>query len=154
MATIQIGSPVGTLIIREDRGRIVRLTWGRAEVVERTDLLAEAARQVRAYFEGELRRFDLPLAPPGSPFQQGVYRAMSAIPYGETRSYGDIARDLGSVARAVGQACGSNPIPILIPCHRVLGAGGTIGGFSGGRGTPTKRSLLAHEGALSLSLDL
>ena len=154
MATIQIGSPVGTLIIREDRGQIVRLTWGRADVVERTDLLAEAARQVRAYFDGELRTFDLPLAPPGSPFQQGVYRAMSAIPYGETRSYGDIARDLGSVARAVGQACGANPIPILIPCHRVLGAGGTIGGFSGGRGTPTKRSLLAHEGALSLSLDL
>ena len=79
---------------------------------------------------------------------------MAAIPYGETRSYGDIARDLGSVARAVRHACGSNPIPILIPCHRVLGAGGAIGGFSGGRGTPTKRSLLAHEGALSLSLDL
>ena len=154
MATIQISSPDGTLTVREDRGRIVRLTWGRADVVERTELLAEAARQLRAYFDGELRAFDLPLAPSGSAFQQGVYRAMAAIPYGETRSYGDIARDLGSVARAVGQACGSNPIPILIPCHRVLGAGGTIGGFSGGRGTPTKRSLLAHEGALSLSLDL
>ncbi len=152
VATIQIASPVGTLIVSESGGRIGRLTWGTAQAVERTVLLAEAAKQLAAYFDGRLRKFDLPLAPAGTAFQQDVYRAMSEIPYGATRSYGEIARALGSVARAVGQACGSNPIPILIPCHRVLGAGRAIGGFSGGRGTPTKRELLAHEGVLSLSL--
>lgn len=154
MATIQLGSPVGSLIVSEAGGRIVRLTWGKAEVVQRTDLLAEAARQLGAYFAGALRAFDLPLAPAGTAFQQEVYRTMAEIPYGETRSYGDIARDLGSVARAVGQACGSNPIPIVIPCHRVLAAGGAIGGFSGAGGARTKRALLSHEGALTLSLDL
>ena len=154
MATIQIGSPVGSLVITETAGRIVRLTWGKARTVERTSLLAEAAQQLRAYFDGTREFFDLPLAPTGTAFQKDVYRAMSEIPFGETRSYGDLARDLGSVARAVGQACGSNPLPILIPCHRVLGASGNIGGFSGGYGTKTKRALLAHEGALTLSLDL
>ena len=78
----------------------------------------------------------------------------SLVSYHLDRSYGDIAKELGSVARAVGQACGSNPIPILIPCHRVLSAGGQLGGFSGGEGLPTKRALLAHEGLYSLPLDL
>ncbi len=154
VATIQVASPIGTLIVSEGGGRIVRLTWGKAQTVERTDLLAEAAEQLEAYFDGKRRGFDLPLAPARTAYQKDVYRAMSEIPYGSNRSYGEIARALGSVARAVGQACGSNPIPILIPCHRVLAAGGAIGGFSGGRGAATKRALLAHEGILSLSLDL
>ena len=154
MATIQIGSPVGSLTITEASGQIVRVTWGKARTVERTALLAEAAQQLRAYFDGKLHDFDLPLSPSGTDFQKGVYRVMAEIPFGQTRSYGDLAKDLGSVARAVGQACGANPIPIIIPCHRVLGAGGAIGGFSGGSGATTKRALLAHEGALTLSFDL
>ena len=154
MATMQVPSPVGSLVVTERDGTIVRVTWGETERDERSDLLDEAARQLAAYFAGTLRAFDLPLTPAGTGFQQDVYRAMSEIPYGETLSYGDIAHSLGSVARAVGQACGSNPIPIVIPCHRVLAAGGAIGGFSGAGGAITKRALLAHEGALTLSLDL
>ena len=151
---MQIPSPVGQLLITESDGLITRLTWGRLRQDRPSPLLEAAAEQLKAYFEGSLRSFDLPLAPAGTTFQKDVYRAMSAIPFGETRSYGDIAKDLGSVARAVGQACGSNPIPILLPCHRVLGAGGATGGFSGGEGVTSKRALLAHEGALTLSLDL
>lgn len=152
--SIEVTSPVGTLAISEEDGQIVKLTWGRAQSIERTALLDEAADQIAAYFAGPRRGFDLPLRPAGTAFQVQVCRALSDIPFGETRSYGDIAGALGSVARAVGRACGHNPIPILIPCHRVLAAGGQLGGFSGGEGLPTKRALLAHEGILSLPLNI
>ena len=89
----------------------------------------------------------MPLAPAGSGFRQRVWQAMQAIPVGETRSYGALARALGSAPRAVGGACGANPIPILIPCHRVV-AGGGLGGYSGGAGLATKIALLKLEGAL------
>ena len=108
-------------------------------------LLAEAAAQLDAYFAGKLTRFDLPLAPSGSPFETRVWTAMQAIPYGETRVYGDLAELVGSAPRAVGRACGSNPIPIVIPCHRVLAKTG-LGGYSGAGGLATKRHLLALEG--------
>ncbi len=94
----------------------------------------EARQQLRAYFAGELMHFDLPLAPAGTPFQQQVWRALQGIPYGQTRSYGDIAAQLGSplASRAVGAANGRNPLPIVIPCHRVIGASGSLTGFAGG----------------------
>ena len=92
--------------------------------------------------------FDLPLAPEGTAFQKRVYAAMQRIPFGGMRSYGELAAELGSAARAVGGACGSNPLPIVIPCHRVVAAGGGLGGFSGGAGASTKTWLLHHEGAL------
>ena len=111
-------------------------------------MLAEAARQLTEYFAGERREFALPLAPSGTPFRRRVWQAMQAIPYGQTRSYGDLARALDSAPRAVGGACGANPIPLVIPCHRVVGAGGALGGFSGGAGCDTKRQLLALERAL------
>ncbi|WP_372674439.1 methylated-DNA--[protein]-cysteine S-methyltransferase, partial [Aquicoccus sp.] len=102
-----------------------------------------------AYFDGSRFSFELPLRVEGSAFQRAVCNAMLAIPPGETRTYGDIARDLEHPAQAVGQACGANPIPVIIPCHRVLAANG-LGGFSGGVGVEIKVWLLRHEGAAGL----
>ena len=109
-------------------------------------MLADAARQLADYFAGTRRAFDLPLAPRGTGFQQVVWRALLAIPYGETCSYGELARAIGrpAASRAVGAANGRNPIAIVIPCHRVIGADGSMTGYGGG--LPTKKWLLAHEG--------
>jgi methylated-DNA-[protein]-cysteine S-methyltransferase len=144
---LTLHSPLGELTIFEDGGRIVALAWGRgAGTGETTAVLAAAKRQLDAYFDDGEARFDLPLAPAGTDFQKRVWAAMQAIPAGQTRRYGDIAAALGSAARAVGMACGANPIPIIIPCHRVVGAA-SLGGYSGGEGVETKRFLLAHERA-------
>jgi methylated-DNA-[protein]-cysteine S-methyltransferase len=109
--------------------------------------LAEAERQLNEYFSGSRQVFDLPLAPAGTAFQLGVWRALQGIAYGRTTSYGQLARDLGNAngARAVGLANGSNPLPVIIPCHRVIGADGSLTGFGGG--LDIKRSLLRLEGA-------
>jgi methylated-DNA-[protein]-cysteine S-methyltransferase len=145
-----IASPLGALRLTADDDRIVSLDWaGDATPDGDADpLLDRAADQLGAYFAGTLRQFDLPLAPHGTDHEQAVWREMQTIGYGATRSYGEIARTIGSSARAVGTACGRNPIPIIIPCHRVLAAGGGIGGYSGAGGTTTKRRLLALEGAM------
>ena len=143
---------MGAFRITEDAGVIVRLTWG-AGGQDQSALLQEAARQLEAYAEGRQRDFDLALAPAGTAFQKSVWDEMCRIPYGETRSYGELAKILGSVPRAIGGACGANPIPIFIPCHRVVAASG-LGGFSGGVGVESKRFLLHHEGALEPELDL
>lgn len=118
---------------------------GQAHGEDDLSLLREAERQINAYFAKQLSVFDLPLAPTQTGFQSRMRSAMTAIPYGETRTYGDLAQYLNGSARAVGQACGRNAVPIIVPCHRVLAAGGRIGGFSGGDGVNTKRRLLAHE---------
>jgi methylated-DNA-[protein]-cysteine S-methyltransferase len=109
-------------------------------------LLAEAEAQLAAYFDGRLKDFDLPLAAPGSKFQKRVWKGISAIRYGSTRSYGALAKKLRTGPRAVAGACGANPIPIVIPCHRVLGAGGRLTGYSGRGGIMTKATLLYLEG--------
>src|SRR5450432_2158819 len=116
-------------------------------------LAAEAAGQLRAYFAGQLRQFDLPLEMQGTAFQLRVWRELERIPYGETRSYSQIAAAIGAprAVRAVGAANGANPIPIVVPCHRVIGAGGKLVGYGGG--LPLKKRLLALEGALALPLD-
>jgi methylated-DNA-[protein]-cysteine S-methyltransferase len=147
MPTLSIPSPVGQLTIEESGDRIVAIRWADTPAGNGSPLLSEAARQLAAYFDGKLRQFDLPLAPRGTPFEGRVWAAMQAIPYGETRSYGDLAHATDSGPRAVGRACGRNPIPIVVPCHRVLARGG-LGGYSGGAGLPTKTRLLALEGAL------
>jgi methylated-DNA-[protein]-cysteine S-methyltransferase len=144
MASLTLSSPIGALTITERDGAIVEISWGRAENGSETALLRRAARQLDAYFAGRLRRFDLPLAPEGTAFQRRVWHAMEDIAYGRTASYGALARRLGSSARAVGRACGANPIPVVIPCHRVV-AEASLGGYSGGAGLATKESLLAHE---------
>lgn len=143
-------SPVGDLTVSEDEGAIVALDFGRGMTQTRTALLDEAVAQLAAYFDGSLAAFDLPLNPHGTDFQKKVWELMRAIPHGGTRAYADLARDLNSAARAVGGACGANPIPVIIPCHRVLAAGGKMGGFSGGEGIATKLALLRLEGAIAL----
>lgn len=148
MPEITIPSPLGPLAVEEADGALVALHWRVARPGQRTPLLHEAARQLAAYFARERRDFELPLKPAGSPFEQEVWQAMLRIPYGQTRSYGELAAETGGVARAVGGACGSNPLPILIPCHRVLAGGGKLGGYSGKGGAETKTALLVLEGAL------
>jgi methylated-DNA-[protein]-cysteine S-methyltransferase len=116
---------------------------------ERSDKpFREVMKQLKAYFAGRLTEFDLPLAPQGTEFQMRVWEALRAIPYGETWSYGELARRIRKPAasRAVGAANGQNPIPVIVPCHRVIGADGSLTGFGGG--LPIKQKLLALEGAL------
>lgn len=147
-AGIAVDTSFGRLLVTEVGGAVARVQWtSTAPGGHCSPLLREAAAQLTAYDRGALTRFDLPLRVGGSPFQIAVCDAMRAIPFGETRTYGDIAAELGSPAQAVGQACGANPIPVIIPCHRVLGAGGRLTGFSGGTGVETKVALLRHEGA-------
>ncbi|HTS94711.1 MAG TPA: methylated-DNA--[protein]-cysteine S-methyltransferase [Stellaceae bacterium] len=150
MPEITIPSPIGLLAIEEQDGAIVALHWRRARKEEPTPLLQEAAEQLADYFAKSRRDFDLPMKPAGSPFERAVWDAMLRIPYGETRSYGEIAREIEGEARDVGAACGTNPLPILIPCHRILAGGGRLGGYSGKGGGETKTLLLTLEGALLL----
>ncbi|MBM3597375.1 MAG: methylated-DNA--[protein]-cysteine S-methyltransferase [Alphaproteobacteria bacterium] len=154
MAQTVVPSPVGRLLVRSESNALTTLAWlaDEADPVQDGDdhALREAARQLTAYFDRRLTRFDLPLRPAGSGFRQRVWGAIAAIPYGQTRAYGDLARTIGSAARAVGQACGHNPIPIIIPCHRVVDSTGRLTGYSGARGVTTKQFLLQLEGAALL----
>ena len=148
-------SPIGDLRIVENAGAITAIEFSpfrdhdgrpRGARADENPLLARAVAQLRAYFDRDLKEFDLPLAPAGTEFQQAVWRQLVAIGYGETASYGDIARRLGksnAASRAVGLANGSNPIPIVIPCHRVIGADGTLTGYAGG--IERKQALLEVE---------
>lgn len=145
MPRLGINTPIGRLVIEERAGAIIALSWGGAADTAATPSLDRARTQIEEYFVGDRRQFDLPLAPDGTPYMQSVWREMSKIPNGETRTYGEIAKTLYSAPRAVGLACGRNPIPLLIPCHRVVGASGRLMGYSGGDGVETKRWLLAHE---------
>jgi methylated-DNA-[protein]-cysteine S-methyltransferase len=143
---LSFDSPVGPLTVTERDGALTEIDWRGDANGDASPLLAKAQRQLGAYFAGELTDFDLPVAPDGTPHQQKVWRAMQKIPFGSHQSYGALSTTIGSSARAVGTACGRNPIPIVIPCHRVLAAGGRIGGYSGSGGTATKRYLLSLEG--------
>jgi methylated-DNA-[protein]-cysteine S-methyltransferase len=147
MPTLSIPSPIGHLTIEEQDDKIVAISWVNTRAGNGSPLLAEAARQLQAYFDGKLSDFELPLAPTGSSFEKRVWAAMQQIPYGETRCYGDLADAIHSAPRAVGGACGKNPIPIVIPCHRVLAKSG-MGGYSGRGGLKTKQALLRLERAL------
>ena len=149
MKQASLSTPFGDLIVTEEDGAITALGWGQAAGRDRSVLLDTALRQLNEYATGQRQHFDLPLRVTGSDFQRAVCAAIAAIPFGHTRTYGEIARDLGVPAQAVGGACGGNPIPILIPCHRVMGAKG-LTGFSGAGGVETKVWLLRHEGAAGL----
>ncbi len=146
---MMVPSPVGTLGADVEGGAITRLYWDRAGTLKDGPLANQFKAELDAYFAGKRQAFDLPLAPRGTEFQQAFNRALIAIPYGETKTYGDLASELGVSAQAIGQACGAKPIAILIPCHRVLAADG-LGGFSGVGGIETKVELLKLEGAGSL----
>jgi len=143
---LTVDTPTGPVTLSAEDGKIVAVRWG-AGGSDNSPLLQNAAQQLREYFDGHRQVFDLPLLPQGTEFHRAVWREMLAIPYGQTKSYGDLAKATGSIARAVGTACGANPIPIFIPCHRVLAADRQLGGFSGGRGPKTKAWLLTLEGA-------
>ena len=132
------------MTLSEEDGVLVALDWGWGRDQAETPLLLRARDQLQDYFDGARTGFDLPLAPAGTAYRQRVWQALQAIPYGGTRTYRDIAVDAGGAARSVGQANGSNPLPILIPCHRVVAARG-LGGYSGADGVETKRFLLDHE---------
>jgi len=161
LGRISVDSPLGPLTVSAAGGAIIALDWGRQAGTPGAEagLLAEAARQLAAYFTEGGFLFALPLNPRGSAFQRAVWDFMLAIPAGETRTYGDCAAALAasgaaaapagsvSAAQAVGGACGANPLPVIIPCHRILAAGNRPGGYSGRGGLTTKRWLLEHEGA-------
>jgi methylated-DNA-[protein]-cysteine S-methyltransferase len=141
-------SPIGPLYVAADEAGLTKLyTDGhRLHTSAGKDdrgRFADAAHQLGEYFAGERTDFDLPLSQHGTPFELDVWNALRRIPYGETRSYGELARELGSVARAVGRANGRNQISIIVPCHRVIGANGSLTGYAGG--LDAKRSLLEHE---------
>ncbi|KHL12119.1 UNVERIFIED_CONTAM: cysteine methyltransferase [Mumia flava] len=149
-ATAYLDSPIGGLRVHSDGEHVVAIDFGATPSDDdgQDAVLVEATRQLRAYFDGDLEEFDLPLAPRGSAFQQAVWARLRAIPYGTTSTYGAIARELElgpHGARAVGAANGSNPIPVVVPCHRVIGADGTLTGYAGG--LDRKQTLLSIEHA-------
>ncbi len=149
-----IRAPFGALGLDATHDAVSRIWFlppGTPARAPKDPVLQEAARQLAAYFADPRTRFDLPLAPDGTAFQRRVWQAMTRIPPGRTRSYGELAGELHSAPRAVGQACGANPLPVVVPCHRVVSASG-IGGFGGataGFMLDVKRWLLAHEARAS-----
>lgn len=146
MSTRAIKTPIGPLTLQADEAAVTAIRFGAGGAQDTSPLLDAAEAQLREYFAGARRTFDLPLAPHGTAFQQRVWAALRAIPYGETRTYGELAAAIGSpnASRAVGMANHRNPISIVIPCHRVIGANGTLTGYAGG--LEVKRKLLALEG--------
>ena len=147
---LPLDGPFGFMTLVERDGAIVALEWGGRAQGRPDALLIEAKRQLEQYFARKRTVFDLPLAPFGSADEKRLWARMSRIPYGRTATYGELARELGQVAREVGQACGRNPIPIIVPCHRVMGADGALTGYSAPGGVEVKRRLLQLEGALLL----
>jgi methylated-DNA-[protein]-cysteine S-methyltransferase len=150
-----VESPVGPLRLVGGNAGLAGILWEKQDPADsgfvldhehdRHPVLRQAARELREYFAGERREFSVPLDFTGTAFQNKVWRALRSIPFGETRSYGELAAEIGApkASRAVGAANGRNPIPIILPCHRVIGSSGSLTGFGGG--LPMKKQLLAHE---------
>lgn len=146
-----VATPFGALGVRTEEDAIAEIRFlppGTKTLEPRNALAARACQQLAVWIADPKARFDLPLKPAGTTFQRDVWRAIAAIPKGKTLTYGEIAKRLKSAPRAVGQACGRNPYPIVVPCHRVVASDGGLGGFAsatGGYLLDTKRWLLAHE---------
>lgn len=144
LITTSFDTPVGRFFLQQQEDFLVRAGWGGADSNQHSPLLVEAKRQIDAYFSGDLETFDLPLAFHCGDFQKQSCQEMLKIPYGETITYAELAARLDSSAQAAGNACGGNPLPIIVPCHRVLGSG-NLGGYSGQGGIETKIALLKLE---------
>jgi methylated-DNA-[protein]-cysteine S-methyltransferase len=151
----RLATPIGHVLVAGDRSAVTTVNFERESEPHpswseaRSGPVPEAARQLEEYFAGARRTFDLPLAPRGTPFQQRVWEELRGIPYGQTTSYGELARRIGqpTASRAVGAANGANPIPIIIPCHRAVGSDGSLTGYGGG--VERKQRLLAMEAGQS-----
>ncbi len=154
MPQLTMWSPIGDLTLTEEGGALVSLDWGRGRDQAKTPLLVRALTQLKKYFDGTDFIFELPLNPAGTSKQKKVWSEMIKIPAGTTCPYGAIASKLGTSARAVGTACSRNPIPIIIPCHRVINGEGSLGAFSGDGGAKTKAVLLSLEGNTDYPPDL
>jgi len=147
MTQFSFHSPVGDLTLSEEDGKIVSLDWGWSPISEENDFLLKCRDSLNQYFDGENPQFDMPLHLMGTPYQKKIWAVLQKIPYGEIWTYAQVAEKARSHARAVGMACGRNPIPILIPCHRVMGKDGRLTGYSAGEGVETKKYLLDLEKA-------
>ncbi|VAX08677.1 Methylated-DNA--protein-cysteine methyltransferase [hydrothermal vent metagenome] len=145
MAQLSFHSPIGDLTISEEDGLLVSLDWGWSPFSTETPFLRSIKNQMDQYFDGKKPDLTPPIKLRGTAFQTAVWQEMLKIPYGETRTYGEIAATIGSHPRPVGAACGLNPIPIIIPCHRIMGKDGKLTGYSGGNGVETKEFLIELE---------
>ena len=149
-AKLTFESPVGAVTLLSKDNKVVFLSMGNEVTPDfgKASVLKEAQKQLQAYFKGKSRELNLPVSLGGTKFQQSVWKEIEKVGFGEVTTYAEIAKNIGNpkAVRAVGGAVGSNPVPLVIGCHRVLGASGKITGYSGGDGIPTKRWLLALEG--------
>lgn len=146
-----IATPIGPIRVEGKEGQLERIVIGAAGPPARgtTTTVRAAVEQIERWFAGERQGFDLPLAPSATPRGAILRDGLIAVPFGKTVSYGDLARSLGSSARAIGQLCARNPFPLVVPCHRVLNQGGGLGAYSAGQGPATKSWLLDHERRLT-----
>ena len=149
MAHATLMTPLGAITLFAEDDALVALEWGEALADGRppSPLLEAALAHLHRYFDGLPLPDDLPLRPAGTAYQRRAWHAIAAIPFAATRSYAELARELSSGPRAIASACAHNPLPLLIPCHRVVASGGGLGGYSGGEGLATKKALLALEAA-------
>lgn len=149
--TTFFSSPIGNLLITSDGQVVISVCWAtespKAVISTAKDtILQQTIAELSAYFEGKLKQFSVPVNLSGTPLQKAVWQVMCEIPYGKTMTYGEVAQRLHTSPRVVGNACGANPIPIIVPCHRIVAANGKLGGYSGADGAETKRWLLKLEG--------
>ncbi len=154
MATQYLDSPIGTLMMMSDGKKMMRIAITKKEGKNEPDALTQqCAAELKRFFAGTVESFSVPIAVEGTSFQKSVWNAMRKIPYGHTKTYAEIARKIGKpkAVRAVGSACGKNPLLVLVPCHRVIGSNRTLGGFSAG--ISAKKLLLAYEKNEEILLD-